>query len=48
MPEIMDMLLHGCMWDQVVEWKGLEVTDRSVNTIQRWFWRVFEKVTQGR
>jgi hypothetical protein len=46
--EIMDLVLYGFVWDQVAEWKGIEVTDRSVNTIQRWFWRVFAKVAQGR
>jgi hypothetical protein len=46
--EVMDMILHGCRWEEVADSMGIEVTDRSVNTLQRWFWRVFEKVTQGR
>jgi hypothetical protein len=42
--EMMDMVLYGCKWTQVVRHFGESPTPRSVNNIQRRFWRTIAKV----
>ncbi len=41
--DMLDQILHGCRWDDVAVHLGEEPTKRTVNTLQRRFWRAIER-----
>lgn len=41
--DMMDMVLHGCGWDEVARHFGIETSSRNTNTLQRRFWRVIQR-----
>jgi len=42
--EMMDMFLHKCPWEEIAARFGGVVTQKSINTIQRRFWRAVTRV----
>jgi hypothetical protein len=41
--EMMDMYLHKCPWEEIAGRFGGAVTQTSINTIQRRFWRTITR-----
>jgi hypothetical protein len=44
--EMMDMILHECSWDQIAQQLDGHTDERTVNTIQRRFWRTVKNVAR--